>query len=77
MKAFRAYRMTPPSGAAFDVALIEDEDKKVKVLSNKHGDWAPEIVLKLEDIMQPEQNLNEWDVEKIDPPEIPDDDEDD
>lgn len=71
MKAFRAYRMTPPSGAAFDVALVEDENGKVKVLSNKTGDWAPETTLALADIMCPEQALNEWEVAKIDPPEIP------
>lgn len=67
----RGFKLTPPSGKSFLVAIFRKNGNLV-VQSKESGEWKDASNL-LADLMMPEQRLGEWDIEPVDsvpnPPE--------
>ena len=73
-EAIRMYKLVPPHGRLFYAAIVPWRDG-VAVISTRDGDWARDKALHAADLIQPEQKLGNWDVERNpdDAPDIPDD----
>src|ERR1043166_6218170 len=68
---WRAFRLTPPGGQTFFAALVEDAQGQISVVSTRDGEWKPETAISAADLLMPEFDLNEWDVEEIEPDKAP------
>jgi hypothetical protein len=65
LNALRRYRLRPPTGAAFEAAIVY-ADSGLRVLTNRQGGvWRSDPAIQVADLLMPEQNLNEWDVERL------------
>ena len=70
VKIFRCYQLTPLfSKSKFQAAILE-KGGSLHVVSNRSGTWKPDETLHFADLMSPEFELNEWDVDRIEPDQL-------
>jgi hypothetical protein len=73
MEAMRVYKLRSPADKTFYAAIVPHLEG-VTLISTRSGKWAEDNKLHFADLLMPEQDLNDWDVEKVeDYPVIPDD----
>lgn len=67
--ALRRYRLRSPAGEVFDAAIVY-ADNELRVVTDRSGQWQPDATIQVADLIMPEQNFDDWDVEKLplDPP---------
>jgi hypothetical protein len=65
---WRTYRVKPPIGGPFFVAIIRTDRR---VLSTRTGKWAYEPKIEIADLICPSKTLSDWDVKQVDPSKAP------
>jgi hypothetical protein len=58
------FRMRPPDGKPFMAAVVK-AGEGYGVISNRSGDWEPDTIIHVADLLMPEQRLGEWDIEQV------------
>ena len=54
MKVLDGYRLTPPDGKPFDVAVVEGDDGFVHLWSKRGSKWEPEKTTTVADVDYPQ-----------------------
>lgn len=62
----RRYRLTSPAGEVFEAAILyDDATTGIMTFTNRGGEWHADDTIRPADLIMPEYELNEWDVERI------------
>jgi hypothetical protein len=69
VKIFRLYRVRSPLGEVFGAAIVYTADQGLHVMANRGGDWHIDPSVRAADLALPEQDWNEWDVERLPVPD--------
>ena len=72
MSVWRTYKLTPPDDEAFFLAIASNG----KMITNRSGTWAVDKLfdgktVSVADVLNPMYLLSEWDVERVQPYQIP------
>lgn len=70
MESIRTYRLTSPANQTFFAALVP-YNEGVAVASTRNGSWAPETIIHFADLIMPEQDLEDWDIDVVPAKEAP------
>ena len=65
------FRVTPPDGTPFFASVVKTDDGPIAVMTTRTGAWKKDAALKASDLMFPEQHLNEWEVDHVEPEDAP------
>ena len=72
MNQLLTYRVKPPDGPQFFATVVQDDGGPIVVMTTRNGTaWEKDEALESEDLMFPEYELNEWDVDPIEPEDAP------
>jgi hypothetical protein len=73
MNPFLAYKVTPPTDKPSFYAIVNEADDGSidEVWSNRDGTWKVDPLFTRADLIQPEQDFNEWDIIEIPIAELP------